>query len=820
MWRPRPAYAVVSPVLLTAVGCILSNCAFAAPFIVQDGQPRADIVIAADCSRTTQLAADDLQAYLLKISGATLPIVSEPGADLPVHIYVGRSPHAERLGISDADLPSAAFRMVSGEDWLVLIGNDDEFEPIEPWARDHQDRPRVLEEWDALTGEHWGNPCLSLHRRYSPQLDLWATDHRGSFNAVAEFLRGLGVRWYFPGELGEVVPTRASIELPEVNRIVTPDFPVRHLYFYYHEFWQAREGNPRGTEDVLWQCRLGLSDYAEEMGYSIGHGTTMVHSRDEVKQAHPEYFALWGGQRALDHHSTGAPCLSSEGLFEQNVRLVRALYDHYDQPMVSVAPADGYVNLCQCELCAGKGTPERGWSGQLSDYVWSYVDRVAREVYRTHPDRMVSSIAYTSYQLPPEKIEQFSPNLAIILCRWRANFHDPVTRRQFADLVDAWLAKLPSKRLYVWDYYLHGRPGREWEAVPVYFPHIIADDLRSLRGVSRGEHIEIFRSYWPDGYTWDALAANHLNCYLTARLYWDATQDVDALLEEYYDLFYGPARAEMKAFIEYTEANWMKATQDVAVIDQLFELLGAAEAAAGEGIYGRRVALITDYMQRLHQLRERLATGREDAPEARAVGGRHPATLTLDGALDDPFWEGLYAYPLRELQTGERPGQRTTVKFAWAQNALVLGIDCRDDDMANLRVGSTRDGDANIWSGDTIEVLLETQVHSYYQIAISPSGAVVSADRARGIDPLWSAQAEVAAKAGEEGWSLEVRIPVTDGADPLKGVAGRQPSRTFPWYFNVCRQRVREPGNELSAFSPTGGTGFHDTLKFGKLFVP
>jgi len=347
-----------------------------------------------------------------------------------------------------------------------------------------------------------------------------------------------------------------------------------------------------------------------------------------------------------------------------------------------------------------------------------------------------------------------------------------------------------------------------------------AEDLASLKGVSRGEHIEVFRSYWPDGYTWDALAANHLNCYLTARLYWDATQDVDALLEEYYDLFYGPARAEMKAFIEYTEANWMKATQDVAVIDQLFELLGAAEAAAGEGIYGRRVALITDYMQRLHQLRERLATGREDAPEARAVGGRHPATLTLDGALDDPFWEGLYAYPLRELQTGERPGQRTTVKFAWAQNALVLGIDCRDDDMANLRVGSTRDGDANIWSGDTIEVLLETQVHSYYQIAISPSGAVVSADRARGIDPLWSAQAEVAAKAGEEGWSLEVRIPVTDGADPLKGVAGRQPSRTFPWYFNVCRQRVREPGNELSAFSPTGGTGFHDTLKFGKLFVP
>jgi len=163
------------------------------------------------------------------------------------------------------------------------------------------------------------------------------------------------------------------------------------------------------------------------------------NSRPGVKQAHPEYFSLWAGKRASEHKGGGgAPCLSSEGLFEQNVKYVRALYDTYGEPMVSVAPADGYCNLCQCELCEGKGTPERGWNGQLSDYVWGYVDRVARELYKTHPDRKVSGIAYPSYQLPPEKIDKLSPNIAVIICRWRSNFHDPETRERFLKLRQAW----------------------------------------------------------------------------------------------------------------------------------------------------------------------------------------------------------------------------------------------------------------------------------------------------------------------------------------------------------------------------------------------
>ncbi|MBM4048682.1 MAG: DUF4838 domain-containing protein, partial [Planctomycetes bacterium] len=810
---PWPFGGVVLLVLSIA-GDIFPNLAFGEGFLVKDGQPQAEIVIADQPARMAKLAASELQAYLVKISGARLPITTAPSKDVPVQVYVGRSAHTDRLKVSDEGLAYGAFRMASGKNWLALLGRDRDFEPREPWGRSHADGERVMKEWDALTGEKWGNAMLSVHRRHSPALGIWEADERGSLNAVYEFLRSLGVRWYYPGELGEIVPRMASIALPQLDKVFRPDFAVRHMLIYFNEFWEARGTNTAAVDNVLWQLRLGLQASQEVLGYSKGHGLMAVHSREEVKKAHPEYYALWGGKRATVHLGNyGAPCLSSQGLFEQNVKFVRAMFDIYHEPMVSVGPADGYTSLCQCDLCKGKGTPERGWSGQLSDYVWGYVNRVAQEVHKTHPNRKVSCIAYGAYQLPPEKIATLSPNVAVIVCRWRSLFYDRETREGFSKLMQAWREKLPSRELYIWDYYLHGRPESRWEGVPAFFPRLIAEDLRSLKGVSGGDYIEVYRNRKADGHKWDAMAINHLNCYVTARLYWDANQDVDALLDEYYEKFYGPARKEMKAFIAYAEANWMKATGDVAVIDRLFELLAAAQKAAGDlsavpgtaqagSIYGQRVDLHVQYIDRLKQVRERLTKGRGDNPKARALG-RNKADFRLDGKLDDKFWDGLPVYGLKELETGRPPHYGTSFRLAWADDALYLGILCKDRDTKSLRIGAKEHGDTNIWSGDAVEILLETQSHCYYQIAISPAGAVVDLDRKQGLNILWSSRAEVASHIGDDFWSLEVRIPVAGDMagelDPLNGVAGRKPHTTYPWFFNVCRQRAGDQGKELSA---------------------
>lgn len=804
--------------LVALSGSGLSCLAFGEPFLVKDGQPQAEIVIAEQPARMTKLAASELQTYLAKITAAKLPITTAPTDGCPVQIYVGKSVHTDRLKLSTEGLAHGAFRMASGENWLALLGPDKDFVPIEPWLRGRQDRDKATKEWDKITGDTFAHPHPRLYTYYNETFDVWDFDDRGTLNAVHEFLRGLGVRWYFPGELGEFVPKRASVALPDVNKVVRPDFDLRRFSFFYPQ--------SGGDDEFLWRMRLGLNDGYELLGLTQAcHGSKFVTTREEFKKAYPKMYALWGGRRATDHRECGAPCLSSALFYEKHLKFARAVFDHFKEPMLSLDVCDGYgASLCECDLCKGKDAPERGWRGRLSDYVWGHVNRVAQELRKSHPDRKVSGLAYSAYLLPPEKIDQLSPNLSLVICQTRNTFHNRETREDHVSLRSAWLKKLPSKEVFIWDYYLQNRPGTPYEGVPVYFHDLIAEDLRSLKGVSRGDLIEVYNHSDPKKFTWDAQAVNHLNLYVTSRLWWDVNQDVDAMLEEYYTHLYGPARAEMKAFVEFSNRNWMRMTTDMDAIDKALTLLEAARQAAGDTVYGKRVDLVAAYVQPLKQLRERLAKGRENVPEARALI-RDKANLKLDGQLDDKFWQGVRHYDLRELQTGKPPQHPTKFWIAWGEDeALYLGIRCTDRDAENLCIATKANEDTNIWLGDAIEVLIETQVHSYYQIVINPAAAVLDLDRKGGArDTLWSSAAQVAAHIGNGFWSVEARLPTAGETardiDPRNGIAGRRPSVTYPWHINVCRQRVRDKDTELSAWSPTGKRQFHDAMKFGKVYT-
>ena len=97
-----------------------SRAAAADTFIVQDGQPRAEIVVAERPARMAKLAARELQTYVEKISGAKLAIVTAPSAGMP-HVFIGKSTHTETLKLSTEGLENGAFRMASGADWLALL---------------------------------------------------------------------------------------------------------------------------------------------------------------------------------------------------------------------------------------------------------------------------------------------------------------------------------------------------------------------------------------------------------------------------------------------------------------------------------------------------------------------------------------------------------------------------------------------------------------------------------------------------------------------------------------------------------------------------
>ena len=235
---------------------------------------------------------------------------------------------------------------------------------------------------------------------------------------------------------------------------------------------------------------------------------------------------------------------------------------------------------------------------------------------------------------------------------YRAGLYDPEARRKFAELCAVWLDKMPegSKRFqYVADYYLYARPGDSTVFMPVFFPHAIAADLSSLKGKSMGDFIEVYRE--PKGKGPSSMGVTHLNLYVTARFLWDAGQDVDALLDEYYTLFYGPAAKQMKAFVDYSEKNWMNLKTKPEALDETLALLAAARKAAGDTVYGKRVDLVADYVNPLKRRLGENAVARMNAPQALAVE-RSGAELKVDGKLDEAFWQGAPTYELKDLTTG------------------------------------------------------------------------------------------------------------------------------------------------------------------------
>ncbi|MFA7160016.1 MAG: DUF4838 domain-containing protein, partial [Kiritimatiellia bacterium] len=321
--------------------CFASLSASAKSYLVKDGQPKADIVIADKPTRAAKLAANELALHLFKISGAQLAVTNAPGKDVQIHIYVGRSDWTDKAGVAVDDLKKDMYKVVSGDSWLALVGHDNDVQPDESWCKSPADRARIQAEWEKKTGKTWRAMGLSHFKSYNKELDIWEIDEAGSLYAVYDFLRGLGVEWYLPGELGEIIPKTADIVLPDVNKTVKPDVGGRSITFADFFQWGG------ATNEVLWHFRLGLG--AGIAGF--GHSMQVILGDPNARTNHPEYFALYNGKR--DFYSRGGkPCLSSEGLFSNMLAYARAYFDaNPDAPAFSIMPTDGFSVMCQCDLC-------------------------------------------------------------------------------------------------------------------------------------------------------------------------------------------------------------------------------------------------------------------------------------------------------------------------------------------------------------------------------------------------------------------------------------------------------------------------------------
>lgn len=799
-----------------------SFCA-AAPYIVEDGEPRAEIVISDAPTRMQRVAAQEFRDQMEKISGARLPIVTQPTGNA-LKVYIGASAHNP---LQADGLQHGAYRIATGPDWMALMGDDSDFTPSMPFARNNGDIPRAQAEWEVILGAPYGMPNAGLYKNRlklpgetgkpdgavtekNEFLEIWGLDERGSFNAVCGFLHKLGARWYLPGDLGEVLPSLKTIELPKLDETVHPDFALRQFNFRF---------STAGHDTSMWAMRLGTRN---DERLQIAHGLAAMTNRQEVFDAHPEWFALYGGKRDFRPGDSKCQlCYSNEEFFRETVRYARVQLDTFQLDSVSIMPPDGYTSICQCEDCKGKDSPGRNERGLLSDHVWDFANRVARELAKTHPHAKVLNCAYGVYTLPPEKIDKLEPNVLVCIVGGRRPINKGGIKGEGESAPEvlraAWTKKTDNPLLIFENYPF---TDRGWY-LPSFAAHSIGESVNATKGISQGE--DIWLSVRQD-FDKVGIGINHFLVYFTARMYWGGLEaDVDALLRDYCHTFYGPAESEMLAFFSFCEDNWAVMEEDKEKADEALSLFAVAEAKADpESIYGRRLSLIDEYLKGLRMKTEQLGQKRGPVPYVRLVGDAEG--IVIDGKLDDAYWQECPSAAtgvFRELQTGRVPTFGTSFKAGWQSNSVYFAIRCEDLPGDAPLTTSTRDGDQAIWHGDAIEIQIATETHSYYQIAVSPDGHVVDLDRGAPKSQWfgWDAKAEVATQIADDHWTVEIRIPVTqDENDPLHQVIGRKPTQSLPWHINLCRQRIRDDGTELSALSPTGTDGFHEPMKFAHFF--
>ena len=205
--------------------------------LVKDGSARATIVTGNSPTAAEAAAARELQTYLWKLVTAAgqaaeqLPIETQAAAPPGAVIYVGRSAAMTRLGVSVDDLEMAhSFTIRTHGDSLVLCGKGD----------------------------------------------------LGTEYAVYTFLeRYCGVRWLWPGETGECIPLRRTIEIGAICDREDPDFTLRVL--------GSMAPLPEGTPEPLWKKRNKVLTVS---GYVPGHNWAKLVPPDKYGPTHPRVFCL------------------------------------------------------------------------------------------------------------------------------------------------------------------------------------------------------------------------------------------------------------------------------------------------------------------------------------------------------------------------------------------------------------------------------------------------------------------------------------------------------------------------------------------------
>lgn len=554
--------------------------------LVEDGVSLAPIVVAEDAPPRTVDAAEELAGYLERISGARPELIEGRPEPLPNHaIWVGYQDAVGEL------FPDANFDFAHPEEVLILSDS----------------RHLVIAGRDVWDPEHeWVQYAEGRGNEIPVQFEY------GTANAVYTFLRDqLGVRWFWPGQIGEHVPESETITLAPVEYRHHPQFRYRGGFFHspMRTFRYGRDGD---SQEWLKFQRLALGSLdMNAAGHGFGDWWERFH------ESHPEYFALQpdGTRSGFPNPRTVKMCHSNPNVAKQWLADVEAELEQNPTARVfNASPNDsGASGHCICENCRAMDHPDAEllnfrWEGLVQDYVAVsdrhilFANECARLLKERFPDRdyYVLMLAYGNWR--PAPIEAVPDDNVII-----SN-----VANMFWNVDQETAVGSPAQQYADWGRVTDKQVWRPNTGSPVGWQQGFPDiPIRRNAEVIKfaAEHGGIGASV---DMVWEYWATQGPLYYVAAQLMWDPDQDVDEILADYYQHAFGPAAEPVRAYWELMEKTRNTFSDTVGTWriegnyanlpkvynDELFDRAGAlldeaAELAAeGPEIYGQRVAFV------------------------------------------------------------------------------------------------------------------------------------------------------------------------------------------------------------------------------------
>ncbi len=538
--------------------CALLLPALAPAFtLVEDGAPKAIIILPDHPKPAETFAAEELRHHIKLATGAELPILADHqsmGRPEPT-IQVGQTRAFRELGVR---LPQPEPFALGKENypWAgKLVGGKLHFYGVD------------------------GPGAVPAYGEKGP----WDSTPTGTLFAVYDFLeKELGVRWIWPGPTGEIVPPRPTLSVESYDRSGEPRF-INTLWRSEHVLTLSKTGwhTPEARREFLdnerlWLLRHRFRRLAPTSSFEGLIGKKEYHRHRDIVAMTPDgKRGVYYRDNELDFKRHGwnrvSTCVSSPELPGLYVKYWKeTLKNRATRSNTSIVafsendiPAYCFCTRCRAWDAADPGFKESPyWRGEVHPKstveMWqalstrdprnpSLTDRYAKfwlaglkAAQAWRPDASINVIGYLNWSQPPKETKLNEHiHVGIVgwpYLTWLAEDTDAINR-----LWDEWAATGATLRI---------RPNSTCNGhnLPVFYGHWFARAFNhaAANGLE-GTDLDTLTGQW---------GVQGPTLYLIARIHAEPGADPEAVEAEFYAGF-GPAQKEVAAYF----AHWKKVAE-------------------------------------------------------------------------------------------------------------------------------------------------------------------------------------------------------------------------------------------------------------------